>query len=172
MITLRGLGMFVMIEIYHASKYGNGAEVAEELRRVLEAKGRQVSVHHIDEVRPRDVPPAELYIFGSPTRFGGPIGGMKRFLKKAALSPGSRYAVFATHGASVPDKKTSRTPTDEEMARLRRTIPIMDEILAERGLSKVGEQMFLVSGDQMRGHLLEGWQDLAVKISVASLPPG
>ena len=160
-----------MIEIYHASKFGNGAEVAQEVKRVLGSRGHQVSVHHIDEVKPRDVPPAELYIFGSPTRFGGPIGGMKRFLKKAALPPGSKYAVFATYGAAVPDKKTGRTPTDKEMARLRRTIPIMDEILAERGLSKVGEQMFLVSGDQMRGHLLEGWQDLADKFS-ASISPG
>ncbi len=158
-----------MIEIYHASKFGNGAMVAEELRRIMEAKGQQVNVHHIDEVRARDVPPADLYIFGSPTRFGGPIGSMKRFLKKAALPPGSRYAVFATHGAAVPDKKTGRVPTDEEMARLRRTMPIMDEILAGKGLTKVAEHMFLVSGDQMKGRLLDGWQEEAEKFADAIL---
>jgi multimeric flavodoxin WrbA len=141
--------------------------VAQEIKRVLESKGHQVSVHHIDEVKAKDVPPAELYIFGSPTRFGGPIGGMKRFLKKAALPPGSRYAVFATHGAAAPDKKTGRVPTDEEMARLRRTIPIMDAILAEKGLAKVAEQRFLVTGDQMKGRLTEGWQDLAERFATA-----
>lgn len=158
-----------MIEIFHASKFGNGEMVAQELKRTLEAKGHQASVHHINDVRAKDVPPAELYIFGSPTRFGGPIGGMKRFLKKAALPPGSRYALFATHGAAVPDKKTGKVPTDGEMARFRRTLPAMDEILAGRGLSKVSEQMFLVSGDQMKGHLIDGWQDQAERFATAIL---
>lgn len=158
-----------MIEIYHASKFGNGEKVAQELKRILEAKGHRVDVHHIDEVKAKDVPPAELYIFGSPTRFGGPIGSMKRFLKKAALPPGSKYALFATHGAAVPDKKTGRMPTDEEMARFRRTIPTMDELLAGKGLTKVAEQMFLISGDQMKGHLMDGWQDQAEKFAAAVL---
>ncbi len=73
------------IELYHASKFGNGANVAEELRRVMETKGHQMSVHHIDESKPKTLPPADLYIFGSPTRFGGPRGSMRRFVKKVSL---------------------------------------------------------------------------------------
>ena len=162
-------GVSIRIEIYHASKFGNGAMVAEELRRIMEMEGHQVSVHHIDEVRPKDVPPADLYVLGSPTRFGGPIGGMKRFLKKAAIPPGSRYAVFATHGEAVRDKKTGRVPTDEEIARLRRTIPIMDEMLAEKGLVKVADAIFLVSADQMKGRLIEDWQERARDFATAVL---
>jgi len=164
-------GIPIRIELYHASKFGNGAQVAEELRRVMEARGHQVSVHHIDEVRPKELPSADLYIFGSPTRFGGPIGSMKRFVKKANLPPGSKYAVFATHGNAVPDKKTGRMPTEEELGRLRRTIPVLDEILMGKGMVKVADKMFFVSGEQMKGHLIEGWQGRAEEFATAILGP-
>lgn len=70
------------IELFHASKFGNGAMIAEELRRIAETSGHQMNVHHIDDARPKEMPAADMYIFGSPTRFGGPIGGMRRFIKK------------------------------------------------------------------------------------------
>ncbi len=146
------------IEIFHASKYGNGAKVSEELQRVLVAKGHQVAVHHVDDSKPKEMPPADLYVFGSPTRFGGPIGGMKKFAKKAVLAPGTKYAVFATHGGAVVDKKTGRMPTDEEMSKLRQTIPILNEILIGKGLVKVADKIFLISPEEMKGHLLDGWQ--------------
>lgn len=146
------------VEVYHASKFGNGAAVAKELQRVLELKGHQTSVHHIDESSPKELPPADLYVFGSPTRFGRPIGSMRRFAKKVRLPPGAKYAVYATHGAAVPDKKTGRIPTDEEMSRLRKTIPVLDEILKEKGFLKVADKMFLVSAEELKGHLKDGWQ--------------
>lgn len=146
------------IELYHASKFGNGAKVAEELRRVMEESGHQLSVHHIDQADPRRIPPAELYIFGSPTRFGGPIGSMRRFINKASLPPGTKYAIFATHGDAVADKKTGRMPTEEELNRFMRTIPTLDEILGEKGFVKVADRVFLVSADTMKGFLKEGWQ--------------
>lgn len=66
-------GMIMKIELYHASKLGNGATIAEEFRRIMEAKGHQVDVHHNDQFDPRKLPPADLYVFGSPTRFGGAL---------------------------------------------------------------------------------------------------
>ncbi len=156
------------IELYHASKFGNGAKVAEELRRVMEESGHLLSVHHIDQADPRSIPPAELYIFGSPTRFGGPIGSMRRFMKKVSLPSGTKYAVFATHGDAVVDKKTGRMPTEEELNRFRRTIPSLDEILGEKGFVKVADKVFLVSADTMKGSLKEGWQG-SVKEFVAAI---
>lgn len=146
------------IELNHASKFGNGARVAEELRRVMEAKGIQVNVHHIDESKPKELPFADLYIFGSPTQFGGPIGSMRRFIKKISLSSGTKYAIFATHGDAVPNKKTGQMPTEEELNRWRKTIPILVEILSEKGMVKVAEKIFLVSGETVKGPLKEGWQ--------------
>jgi len=158
------------IEIYHASKFGNGAKVAEELRRVLVLKGHEVNVHHIDDARPKEIPLADFYIFGSPTRFGGPIGSMKRFLKKIQPPSGTKYANFATHGDVIPDKKTGKMPTADEINRMRRTIPIMDEILKEKGLVKVTEKIFLVSADEIKGHLIDGWQEKVVAFAAQISP--
>ena len=147
------------IELYHASKFGNGAMVAEELQRVLKAKGHQVNVHHVKEAKPKELPRADLYIFGSPTRIGKPIGSMRRFVKKVILPQGTKYAVFATHGEETPDKKTGKMPTEEEMKRWRMTIPYMDEVLKGKGLVKVAEKMFFVSAESMKGPLKEGWEE-------------
>jgi flavodoxin len=157
------------IELYHASKFGNGAMVAEELRRIMEAKGHQMTVHHIDDSKPKEMPPADLYIFGSPTRFGGPIRSMRKFLNKAVLTPGRKYAIFATHADEVPDKKTGRVPTEEELNSRRKTIPDLDEVLKEKGLLKVADKVFSVNVDTMKGPLKDGWQGKAVEFASAIL---
>jgi hypothetical protein len=151
-----GTQVAMRIEYFHASKYGNGAMVAEEFKRLMAARGVVVNVHHIRDARPREMPPADLYLFSSPGRLGKPIGGMRRFLRKAALPPGTRYAVLTTEGATQPNKRTGRMPTEEEMARWQRVRPIMNEILQGKGLVKVAEGKVLVTG--MRGPLEEGWQ--------------
>ncbi len=143
--------------------------MAEELRQVMEAKGHQANVHHIDEVDPKKLSIADLYIFGSPTRFGGPIGSMRKFIKKASLPPGTKYAVFATHADEVPDKKTGKMPTEEELDRKRKTIPDLDEISKEKGLVKVADKVFNVAADVMKGTLKEGWQARVNEFAAAIL---
>jgi multimeric flavodoxin WrbA len=144
------------IEYFHASKYGNGAKVAEEFKKQMAAKGVTVNVHHIRDVRPREIPPADLYLFSSPGRMGKPIGSMRRFLKRAKLPSGTKYAILTTAGAPQPDKKTGRMPTEEEQAKWQRVIPIMNVILQEKGLVKVAEGKILVTG--IKGPLEDGWQ--------------
>ncbi len=141
---------------FHASKYGNGAMVAEEFKKQMAAKGVTVNVHHIRDARPKEMPPADLYLFSSPGRMGKPIGRMRRFLKKVKLPSGTKYAILTTEGAPRPDKKTGRMPTEEELAKWQRVIPIMNEILQEKGLVKVAEGKILVTG--LKGPLEEGWQ--------------
>lgn len=162
-------GSLIKIELYHASKFGNGARVAEELRRVMQTKGHELNVHHINESKPKNLPPADLYVFGSPTRFGGPLGSMRRFVKKVSLPPGTKYAVFATHGDAVPNKKTGLMPTEEELSRWRKTIPILDSIVSEKGLVKVADKVFLVTGETLKGPLKEGWQEKVEEFSSAIL---
>ncbi len=144
------------IEYFHASKYGNGAMVAEEFKKQTAARGIAVNVHHIRDAKPKEMPPADLYLFSSPGRMGKPTWGMRRFLKKARLPAGTRYAILTTEGAPKPDRKTGRIPTDEEMARWQRVIPVMNEILQEKGLVKVAQGKVLVTG--LKGPLEEGWQ--------------
>ncbi len=135
----------------------------------MEAKGHQLNVHHIDESKPKELPPADLYVFGSPTRFGGPLGSMRRFIKKVSLPAGTKYAIFATHADAVPDKRTGKIPTEEELNRSRKTIPVLDEILREKGLVKVADRVFLVSAEEMKGHLKDGWQEKVEEFANAIL---
>ncbi len=155
------------IEYLHASKFGNGALVAAEFKKLMDAKGVSVEVHHIREVRPTELAPADLYVFSSPGRMGKPIGGMRRFLKKMTLPSGTPYAVLTTELAPRPDKKTGRMPTEEERARWQRVIPIMNEILQGKGLVRIlDDKVFVVA---MKGPLEEGWQQ-KVEAFVARLP--
>jgi len=124
------------IEYLHASKYGNGATVAAEFEQQMAGRGVTVNVHHIREVRPTELSPADLYLFSSPGRFGKPIGGMRRFLKKVKLPTGTSYAILTTEAAPKPDKKTGRMPTEEELAKYQRVRPIMNEILRARAWSR------------------------------------
>ncbi len=140
----------------HASKFGNGAKVAEEFSRQMATKGVTVDVHHIRDARPGQLPPADLYLFSSPGRIGKPIGGMRRFLKKVGLPAGTKYAVLTTEAAPRPDKKTGKMPTEEELARYQRVRPIMNEILQGKGLVEVAEDKILVTG--VKGPLEDGWQ--------------
>ena len=123
------------IEYLHASKYGNGAMVAEEFKRWVAGKGVTVHIQHIRDARPDRLPTADLYLFSSPGRMGKPIAGMRRFLRKVRLPAGTRYAILTTEAAPQPDKKTGRIPTEEELAKWQRVRPIMNEILQGAVLS-------------------------------------
>jgi sulfite reductase alpha subunit-like flavoprotein len=144
------------IEYFHASKYGNGAMVAEEFKNQMAAKGVTVNVHHIKDVKPKEIPPADMYLFSSPGRMGKPTWGMRRFLKKVKLPSGTKYAILTTEAAPQPDKKTGQMPNEEEQAKWHRIIPIMNEILQEEGLVKVVDGKILVTG--LKGPLEENWQ--------------
>jgi hypothetical protein len=155
------------IEYFHASKFGNGAMVADEFRKQMVAEGVTVNVHHIREASPKELPPADLYLFSSPGRMGRPIGGMRRFLKKVRLPAGTKYAILTTEAAPKPDKKTGRMPTEEDMAKWQRVRPIMNEILQGKGLVEVADDKVLVTG--LKGPLEEGWHQ-KVEAFVARIP--
>jgi hypothetical protein len=145
------------IEYVHASKFGNGARVAKEFEKDMANEGVGVVVHHIRDVKPKELPPADLYLFSSPGRMGKPIRGMRRFLKDLALPPGTRYAILTTEIAPKPDQKTGRMPTEAEICRYQRVRPIMRETLQGKGLIEVAEERILVT--DIKGPLEEGWQE-------------
>jgi menaquinone-dependent protoporphyrinogen IX oxidase len=141
----------------HASKFGNGAMVAAEFERQMATKGVSVEVHHIREVSLTELSPADVYLFSSPGRFGRPIRGMRRFLHRVTLPPGTRYAmILTTEAAPKPDRKTGRMPTEEELAKYQRVRPIMNEILQGKGLVKVAEDKVHVT--RLKGALEGGWE--------------
>ena len=145
------------IEYVHASKFGNGAAVAAEFAARMAAHGVTVGVHHIRDVKPAGLAPADLYVFSSPGRMGRPIGGMRRFLKRVRLPGGTPYAVLTTETAPQPDKKTGRMPTEDELARWQRVRPIMHQILEGKGLVRVADGVVHVTA--MKGPLEDGWRE-------------
>ena len=156
------------IEYLHASKYGDGAMVAEEFSQRMSARGVTVDVHHIREAKPDALPAADLYLFSSPGRFGKPIRGMRQFLQKVDLPAGTKYAILTTEAARKPDKNTGRVPTDEELvASGQRVRPIMKEILQGKGLVEVAEDKVFVTG--LKGPLEDGWQS-KVEAFAARIP--
>lgn len=135
------------IEYVHASKYGNGAEVAAKFQIQMAAQGVVVNVHHVRELRTRELPPADLYLFSSPGRIGKPIRSMRRFLARVALPAGTRYAILTTEVRPKP----GRAPTRQ------RVRPIMHEILEAKGLISLAEETIFVTG--LKGPLEADWQD-------------
>jgi hypothetical protein len=140
----------------HASKFGNGARVADEFRSRMANHRVGVEVHHVGEVEPEAIPAADLYVFSSPGRMGRPIRSIRRFLKDLRLPRGTRYAILTTEMAPQPDKKTGRVPTEEEICRFQHVRPIMIEILQHKGLVKVAEEKVYVT--DLKGPLEDGWQ--------------
>lgn len=156
------------IEYYHASKYGNGAKVAEEFKKLMSTRGVDVNVHHVKDARPAELPEADLYVFSSPGRIGKPIGSMRKFLKGLQLPSGARYALLTTEMAPQPNKKTGEMPSEEERGKWQKVRPVMDEILQEKGLKKVAEGTVYLLGIQ--GPLEQDWEKkveaFAAQISV------
>ena len=155
------------IEYIHASVYGNGAKVAEEFKTRMASRGVSVNVHHVDDVKPSRPPPADLYVFSSPGRMGRPVRGMRRFLKKLDLPEGTRYALLPTGLSPQPNPATGKMPSEEELGRCERVIPIMNEMLQSKGLAEVAEEKVLVTG--IKGPLEDGWQR-KVEAFVARIP--
>ena len=154
------------IEYYHASKYGNGALIAEEFKNQMATKGVTVNVHHVKNVKPKEIPPADLYLFSSPGRFGKPIGDMRGFLKKVNLPLGTKYAVLVTELSPEP-QKSIRIPTEDEIGKCQRVIPIMNEMLQKKGLVKIAEGKIFVTS--LKGPLEEYWQK-EVEAFVSQIP--
>ncbi len=146
----------VIIAYYHASRFGNGAMVAEEFRRQAVSLGAMVDVHHIRETDPKHLPPADLYVFSSPGQWGKPIKQTRRFLGELTLPAGTKYALLTTEIAPSPDKKTGLVPTEEERAKWQRVRPMMNETLQAAGLERVAEETILVTA--IKGPLEAGWK--------------
>ena len=126
-------GFTIKIAYFHAPGSGNGAIVAGQSRMQIAARGVIVDVHHIREATPAEPPPAGPYVSSPPGRMGKPVGGMRRFRKKAELPAGMPYAILTAGLAPQPDKKTGRVPTEQDMARWQRVRPVMNEILQGKG---------------------------------------
>jgi hypothetical protein len=141
--------------------------VAEEFKQQMTARGVNVTVHHIRDMKRKSLEPADLYVFSSPGRMGKPIRSMRRFLTRLDVPAGTKYGVLTTEAAPKPDRKTGRLPTEDELARYQRVRPMINEILQAKGLVNVAEDKVFVTG--LKGPLEDGWRD-KVQAFAAKIP--
>ena len=83
----RVIGASHDIAYYHASKFGNGAMVAEEFKKIMAAVASRLA-SSTSATPTEGSAQAHLYVYSSPGRMGKPKGSVRRFLSKASLEPG------------------------------------------------------------------------------------
>ena len=127
--------------VAYESKYGNGKMCVEHLEKTIRAKGHNVEVFSIREVKPNLLPQADLYVFSTPTHIGGPPGKMKKFLKKLDIKQkGAKYSLITT--CMDPNSKA---------------LEKMTALLQPHGLTKAADGIKIkVNG--MKGPLAEGYE--------------
>jgi flavodoxin len=91
--------------IAYESKFGNGKKCVDHLQSVIIKKGHEAHSFSVRDIKPSELPEADLYVFSSPTHVGGPPGKIKKFLKKMDVkAEGAKYALMTTH--MDPNTKT------------------------------------------------------------------
>lgn len=139
------------ISIAFLTKYGNGKTCAESLERILRAKGHDARAFSIRDIKPKDLPESDIYIFSTPTHAGTAPFKMKGFLRKfQPPKEGAKYALITTRAA----------PTTKSLGR-------MDEVLKPKGMTRITAGLEIVVKG-MKGPLEDGYEkkieDLAAKI--------
>jgi len=111
------------INIIYESQFGNGKKVVEELAAILEEKGQKVTLFPVAEIKPDELPAAELYIFSSPTRKFMLPRNIGNFVKTfTPSSEGAKYALMTTY-------------MDPRTIALRK----MDALLKKKGIEKAAD---------------------------------
>ncbi len=146
------------ISIIYESKHGNGKEAMTYLENNLRKKGCSVQLQSIHEIKPHQLPEADVYVFSAPNAFGKIIRSMRKFLEKIEIkNPNARYVLV----------NTCLDPTSNQDKGLEQ----MEEILREKNIMKLTEGLKLkVLG--IKGPLDSGYEkkldELAEKIQSLS----
>jgi len=73
----------VKVTVVYDTKYGNTKLVAEKIvEGMREAEGIETAISDVEEVDLEDVADSDAILIGSPNHFGGPVGGVKKFIDK------------------------------------------------------------------------------------------
>jgi flavodoxin len=90
----------VKVFVVYDTKYGNTKLVAEKIAEGMkEAEGIETSIGDVEETNPEKAAAFDAILVGSPNHFGGPVGGIKRFIDKLGKLDlqTKRVAVFDTY---------------------------------------------------------------------------
>ncbi|MDO8124975.1 MAG: flavodoxin domain-containing protein [Candidatus Hermodarchaeota archaeon] len=69
--------------IVYDTKYGNTKLVAEKIMEgVSEVEGIETTISDVKDTDPKEAADYDAIVIGSPTHFGGPVRGIKKFIDK------------------------------------------------------------------------------------------
>lgn len=130
------------IVIFYNSKFGNGREVCEFMADKLKENKHDAKAISMQEVQPKQVEPADLYIFSSSTHIGNAPFKTRRFLNRLRKKAGVKYAIVTTN---IEPQKA-------------KTLKTMKNILEAKGFKEaVGPLVLRVEG--MKGPLENKYKD-------------
>ena len=132
-------GMKMKINIIFDSRYGNGRKVIEYLAGNLIGNGHEVIMNLVKESEPKDIEPADIYIFASPTHARRATRRIRKFIKKMEFPARARYVCMTTYSS-----KTF-------------AVPGMCEMLDNKGITQSSKGLE-IKVIESKGPLESGWE--------------
>ena len=86
--------------IVYDTKYGNTKLVAEKIMEGIgEVAGIETAISDVKDTDPKKAADYDTIVIGSPTHFGGPVRGIKKFIDKLGelALKAKQFAVFDTY---------------------------------------------------------------------------
>ncbi len=129
--------------IVYWSRYGHGKKLIGHLRDRLEENNIETRSFKPDELDPKDMPDADLYIFSSPTEAFRIKRDMRKFMKKLENMEEKKYGIMNTHGMK------------------RNWLKNMEKILSKKGMEKLAEVEFKIGkeGAEEGEALPDDWKE-------------
>ena len=136
------------IVIMYESKFSNGKKLVEELEEILKGKGQDVEIYSVRDIKPANLPSANIYVFSSPARIGMLPRNMKSFIRKFRLAKeGAKYALMTTY--LVPGAKALES---------------MEKLIEPKKMIKAADD-FKVKVMDMKGPVEEGYREKLEKFA-------
>lgn len=125
--------------IVYWTRHGNNKKIVDYLTGKLEG---EVQVFRTEEATPEAMPDADFYIFSAAAEKFALQKNMRVLMKNLQNMDGKKYGIINTHGR-----------------KKKNWLPAMEKLLSKKGMLKVTETHFLISGAPQDGPgLEEGWE--------------
>jgi flavodoxin len=134
----------VRVLVVYDTKYGNTKRVAETIvEGIGEVEGIETALSDVEDTNPKTAADYDAILIGSPTHFGGPVRGIKKFIDKLGkLDVKAKWvAVFDTYLRDDFEKSVKKMEK-----RLSEKVPRLKLITS--GLS--------IQVDDMKGPVTDG----------------
>jgi menaquinone-dependent protoporphyrinogen oxidase len=123
--------------IVYGTRYGATESTAQEIAKILQTEGFDVTVVNAKKEKIKDITPYELIVVGSGLQMGKCTGEAEDFLKRFHTQlPAKKVAIFASTMKSVAEREGKT----EDVAKERKMS--LDDIITKYNLHPIAEGMF------------------------------